>query len=78
MKEITDEYLQSGLPVFYGGKLCKIVGIAEGKTILLVVLEDKYKDKCPNCGSPIHTEYSLLEHSPLFQNGIKLLKIDEK
>jgi hypothetical protein len=76
MKTIPEEYLSSRLPILYNNKLCRLIGIGNGRIFHLEYIEDKDKNKCPHCGLPIETRFNLLEHSLLFQNGIELLHKD--
>jgi hypothetical protein len=59
--------------LLWQGKVVEVVGIAEGKMIIMNVLEDRQKDKCPHCGEPIPTEVSALEHSPHFQESAEAI-----
>ena len=66
-----------GQLLYYQGKLCEVIAIGDGRTLHLEVLKDSDKEKCPHCGEPIYTEYSVLEHSPLFQNDVVFLREEE-
>jgi hypothetical protein len=55
--------------VRYEGKLMEVVAIGEGRTITLAPIGGQ---PCPRCGSQGFVD--LLEHSPLFQNGVKPVK----
>lgn len=52
--------------VRYRGTICEVVGIAEGKTVILREVGQK---PCPTCHRPPNHE--LLEHAPLFQSEVE-------
>lgn len=65
---------EPGQIIEWNGKLCEVVGIGEGKTIHFKPVREKDKAKCENCGQILEEEISLLEHSPLFQEGVIIYK----
>jgi len=71
IKEQIKTVTTPGVVLLFEGKLVKVVGTGEGKTIHMQVISDEDKDKCPHCGKPIPTELAFLEHSPMFQGGAK-------
>ena len=60
MKQVNDP----GVLLKWKGKLVEVVGISEGKTIIMRPLKDS---PCRACGKG--EEYHILEHSPLFQEN---------
>lgn len=52
--------------LLYDGKLARVVGIAEGRTIILQFLDEQ---PCPTCGS--EPRMHALEHSPMFQDHVQ-------
>ena len=55
--------------VRYEGELHEIVGIGEGRTVLLRPIKDT---TCPTCHRP--KDKHLLEHSPMFQDNVEPVK----
>lgn len=69
IQAITDEHL--GGYVMYDGELMQIIGFGDGRTVILRSM----LPPCPTCGHV--RDVSLLEHSPLFQDGVKPVKTVE-
>ena len=64
--------------VLWDGCLGRVIGIGEGRDITIKILEDKGKNKCPHCGGLLDTYITHLEHSPMFQSSITILKSQEE
>jgi hypothetical protein len=60
MKRVSEP----GAFLVFDGRLARVVGIAEGRTIHMQFVEE---DPCPACGHQPGAD--VLEHSPLFQKG---------
>lgn len=61
-----------GAVVEYQGAFHEVVGIGEGRTIVLIPIG---KEPCPTCGHD--RRIGLLETSPLFQKEVKPVKTVE-
>jgi hypothetical protein len=52
----------------YNKKLVEEVGGAYSPVVFLNVLKDEDKDKCPHCGKPIPTEFTVVVESPNYKS----------
>lgn len=52
-----------GMVLRYSGELMEVIGISEGKCVILAPIN---KEPCPTCGNRFHVE--MLERAPLFQD----------
>lgn len=61
---------------FWKGKMAKVIGIAESKTIIFEMLES---NKCPKCGEDLGVnQISMIPTSPLFQENAEPIQTFEK
>lgn len=57
---------EPGVVLLYDGRLARVIGIAEGRTICLRFVEEA---PCATCGH--QPGIDLLEHAPLFQDHVQ-------
>lgn len=58
--------------LMWEGELAKVVGIAEGKNLIIEIYEE---EKCPRCKRSLgRKRFSVLEDSPLFQETAKAIQ----
>lgn len=57
---------EPGTVLLYDGKLARVIGIAEGRTIIMQFVDD---DTCQTCGH--EPGLNVLEHSPRFQEHVE-------
>ncbi len=63
---------EPGELLLYDGELFRVVGIAEGRSIILDPVEES---PCGRCEQP--RRLHMLEHSPLFQDHVEPVKTVE-
>ena len=74
MKKGKYKTLNCGDIITWHGSVARVISTGDGKFVGIEVLEDGQKDKCPNCGVPLKTQFDVIESSPLCQENVEILK----